>query len=121
MISAYFQNLRTGLAVLHVAGITNEKMLCGQLGEPRPVQAFRALTGWLRRAKKQDCLAKCDIETLPATVLQHFRIGRSLRVSAANRRRLRPVSGAWSASSNCCGTESEELMTPHEPRDRKRR
>src|SRR4051812_21593471 len=45
VISAYFQNLQAGMAVLHAAGITTERMLCGHKGEPRPVLAFRAVTG----------------------------------------------------------------------------
>lgn len=68
-ISAYFQKLQAGLAVLHAAGIATEKVLCGHKGEPRPVQAFGALTAWLRRAQRQGGLAKCDVDTLASTIL----------------------------------------------------
>lgn len=69
VISNYFQELHAGLAVLQAAGITAQKVLSGRKGEPRPVQALRALTGWLRRAQDQRRLAKCDIETLAAIIL----------------------------------------------------
>jgi len=38
----------------------------------RPVpseQAFRAVTGWPRRAQREGRLAKCDVETLASTIL----------------------------------------------------
>jgi AcrR family transcriptional regulator len=69
VMSAYFQNLQAGLAVLHAAGITRERVWRGRKGEPPPVQAFRALTEWLRRAQGQRRLAKCDVKTLAATIL----------------------------------------------------
>lgn len=69
VMSAYFQDLQAGLAVLHAAGITRGKILRGRKGEPPPVQAFRALTQWLRRAQRQKRLARCDVETLAATIL----------------------------------------------------
>jgi AcrR family transcriptional regulator len=68
-MSAYFHELHAGLAVLRAAGITPDKIMCLREGEPRPVQALRALTAWLKRAQKQGRLAKCDIETLAATIL----------------------------------------------------
>ncbi len=69
VISAYFEKLQAGLAVLQAAGITVEKILRNRKGEPPPAQAFRALTAWLRRAQAQRRLAKCDVETLAATIL----------------------------------------------------
>ncbi len=69
VMSTYFQNLQAGLAVLHAAGITREKVWRGRKGEPPPVQAFRALTEWLRRAQSQRLLATCDVKTLAATIL----------------------------------------------------
>jgi hypothetical protein len=33
------------------------------------VRAFRALTAWLRRAQSQGRPAKCDVDTLAATIL----------------------------------------------------
>src|ERR1700675_815778 len=71
VMSTYFQNLQAGLVVLHAAGITREDAWRGRgrMGEPPPVQAFRALTEWLRRAQGQRLLAKCDVKTLAATIL----------------------------------------------------
>ncbi len=69
VMSAYFQNLQAGLAVLHAAGITPGKVLHACKGEPPPVQAFRALTAWLRRAQGQGRLAECNVKTLAATIL----------------------------------------------------
>ena len=69
VMSAYFQNLQAGLAVLHAAGITRAKVWGGRKGEPPPVQAFRALTDWLRRTQDQERLAKCDVKTLAATII----------------------------------------------------
>jgi hypothetical protein len=69
VISAYFEKLQAGLSVLQAAGITVEKILRNRKGEPPPAQAFRALTDWLRRAQDQRRLAKCDVETLAATIL----------------------------------------------------
>jgi AcrR family transcriptional regulator len=69
VMSAYFQNLQAGLAVLHAAGITREKVWRGRKGEPPPVQAFRALTEWLLRAQGQRRLARCDVKTLAATIM----------------------------------------------------
>jgi hypothetical protein len=43
--------------------------LAFDLGDPPPVQAFRALTAWLRRAQSEGRLAKCDVDTLAATIL----------------------------------------------------
>jgi AcrR family transcriptional regulator len=51
VISAYFQKLQFGLAVLQAAGISVEKILRSRKGEPPPAQAFRALTAWLTRIR----------------------------------------------------------------------
>jgi AcrR family transcriptional regulator len=69
VISVYFQTLQAGLGVLHAAGITSGKVLRRRKGEPPPAQGIRALTAWLRRAQSQGRLAKCDVETLAATIL----------------------------------------------------
>jgi AcrR family transcriptional regulator len=69
VMSAYFQKLQAGLAVLNAAGITRATILRGRKGEPPPVQAFRALTSWLRRAQGEGRMAKCDVETLAATII----------------------------------------------------
>jgi AcrR family transcriptional regulator len=68
VISAYFQELQAGLALLRAAGVAADKTYRGRTSEP-PVQAFRALSGWLRRGQRQGRLAKCNVETLAATVL----------------------------------------------------
>lgn len=69
VMSAYFQELQAGMSVLHAAGITPGKVWRGRKGEPPPVQAFRALTAWLRRAQNQGRMARCDVETLASTIL----------------------------------------------------
>lgn len=69
VMSAFFQELHAGLALLHAAGIAPRKAFGKRTGDPPPVQSFRALTGWLRRAQKQRRLAKCDVDTLASTIL----------------------------------------------------
>jgi AcrR family transcriptional regulator len=69
VMSGYFEELQSGLAVLRAAGIAPGKAMQRRKGEPHPVQAFRALTAWLRRAQKQGRLAKCDVDTLAATII----------------------------------------------------
>ena len=68
-ISAYFEKLQAGLAVLHAVGITTQKLLRGRKGDPPPVKALRALVGWLQGAQREGRLGECDIETLAATIL----------------------------------------------------
>ncbi|MDY7229595.1 TetR/AcrR family transcriptional regulator [Hyalangium rubrum] len=69
VMSAYFQDLQAGLGVLQAAGIEPGKAYGGRKGESAPVQAFRALVEWLRRAQSQGRLSKCDVETLASTLL----------------------------------------------------
>jgi AcrR family transcriptional regulator len=69
VMSAYFQELQAGLGVLQAAGIAPAKAYRGLKGESPPVQAYRALVGWLERAKSKGRLADCDIETLASTIL----------------------------------------------------
>jgi AcrR family transcriptional regulator len=69
VMSAYFQELQAGLGVLQAAGIDPKKAYRGLKGESPPVQAFRALVGWLERAKSKGRLADCDVETLASTIL----------------------------------------------------
>ena len=69
VMAAYFQELQAGFAVLHAAGIPRAKVLSGFKGDPPPVQSFRALTGWLRRAQNQGRLAKFDVEAAASTIL----------------------------------------------------
>ncbi len=69
VMSGYFDKLQAGLAVLQASGISPGKAYQGRRGDPPPVQAFRALTAWLRRAQSEGRLARCDVDTLAATIL----------------------------------------------------
>ena len=69
VIAAYFEKLQAGFAVLQAVGISPGKIFRSRKGDPPPVQTFRALTAWLRRAQSQGRLAECDVETLAATIL----------------------------------------------------
>jgi AcrR family transcriptional regulator len=69
VISAYFHDLQAGLGVLQAAGIQPRKAHRARRGEPPPVQALRALVGWLERAKGQGRLGDCDVDTLASTIL----------------------------------------------------
>ncbi len=69
VMAAYFQELQAGLAVLQAAGIPPSKAYKKRNADPPPVQAFRALSSWLRRAQRDKRLAKCDVDTLAATIL----------------------------------------------------
>jgi AcrR family transcriptional regulator len=69
VISAYVHELEEGLAVLHAAGISPAKLEWEHHVDPPHVQALRALTGWLGRAQERGRLAKCDVETLAATII----------------------------------------------------
>jgi AcrR family transcriptional regulator len=69
VMSAYFQALQAGFGVLQAAGIPPRKAYRGRKGDPPPVQAFRAVTAWLRRAQSERRMAQCDVETLAATIL----------------------------------------------------
>ncbi len=68
VMSAYFEQLQRNLSVLHAAGISPGRLHRGRK-DPPPVQAFRALSAWLRRAQRQGRLGRCDVETLAATIL----------------------------------------------------
>jgi AcrR family transcriptional regulator len=67
VISAYFQEVHAGLAVLQAAGVKPGRR--GRKGESPASQARRGLTGWLRRAQAQGRLAKCDVDALAGTIL----------------------------------------------------
>jgi AcrR family transcriptional regulator len=73
VMSAYFQELQAGLGMLEAGGIDPRKAYKRRKGEPPPVQALRALVGWLERAQAQGRLARCDVETLAATILGSLR------------------------------------------------
>jgi AcrR family transcriptional regulator len=68
VMAAYFKDLSPGLAVLRAAGITPERVFEGR-AEPSPVQATRALSGWLGRARAAGLLGPVDVDTLTATIL----------------------------------------------------
>jgi hypothetical protein len=67
VISAYFQELHAGLSILQPAGVKPGRR--GRKGESPAAQALNALTAWLRRAQAHGRLAKCDVDTLAATIL----------------------------------------------------
>jgi AcrR family transcriptional regulator len=67
-MSAYFQDLSPGLAVLRAAGITPDRVFEGR-AEPSPVQAYKALASWLRRAQAAGRVGAVDLDTLTATIL----------------------------------------------------
>ncbi|SEI22145.1 TetR/AcrR family transcriptional regulator [Tardiphaga sp. OK245] len=69
VVAAYFQNLQAGLAVLHAAGIPNDKIFPDQTADSAPAKAFMALVAWLRVAQSQGRIGKCDVETLASTIL----------------------------------------------------
>ena len=69
VISAFFQQLQAGLGLLRAAGIDVRKAYGARQGDPPPLQARRALIGWLQRAQKSGQLARCDAPTLAKTIL----------------------------------------------------
>ena len=103
VVSAYFEDLQAGLAVLHAAGITREKVFRARKGEPPPAQAVRALTAWLRRAQSRGRLANCDVETLATTILGALHnwafiarvSGQSMAPAAGNRHVERFIDLLW--------------------------
>lgn len=68
VISDYFTHLAAGLAVLHAAGIGPDKVFRGR-AEPTPVQAFRALSGWFKRARDAGLIGDVDIATLTSAFI----------------------------------------------------
>ena len=69
VMSAYFRDLQAGLGILQAAGIDPRKAYRRRKGESPPVQAFRALVAWLDRARGQERLRACEVETLASTIL----------------------------------------------------
>lgn len=70
VMSAYFQDLQAGLGILQAAGIDPAKVCRGSSPcESAPKQSYLALVAWLERARSQDRLADCDIDTLASTIL----------------------------------------------------
>ena len=108
VMSAFFQELQAGQAVLQAAGIPPQKAYGRRKGEPPPVQAFSALTGWLRRAQSQGRIAKCDVETLAATILGALHgwaftarvCGQSTSASASARHVERFIDLLWNGMGN---------------------
>ena len=68
-MSAYFSELQVGLSLLDAAGIDLSKAYRNKKGESSPDRAFRALASWLARAQQEERIARCDVETLAATIL----------------------------------------------------
>jgi AcrR family transcriptional regulator len=68
VMSDYFTHLAAGLSVLRAAGITPQRIFRGS-GAPPPVQAFRALSGWLKRARARGLIGDVDIAALTATMI----------------------------------------------------
>lgn len=68
-MAAFFEQLQAGLAVLHAAGIGRKQAWGRRKGPPPPLQAHRALVGWLRRAQEQERLGPCDVDLLASTVI----------------------------------------------------
>lgn len=66
VISGYFQEIAAGFSVLQAAGISRERVFEGRTTEPTPVQAFKALSSWLRRAQEAGRIGLCDVDTLTA-------------------------------------------------------
>lgn len=103
VMSAYFDELQTGLGVLHAAGIGRGRSLRVRRKESPPEQAFRALTGWLRCAQSEGRLAKCDIEALASTILAALHgwaftarvCGQSTRRAAGDRHVERFIDVLW--------------------------
>ncbi len=68
VMSDYFTHLAAGLSVLRAAGIGPEKLF-RRGSEPPPVQAFRALSGWLKRARRRGLIGDVDIAALTSTMI----------------------------------------------------
>lgn len=69
VMSAYFLDLQGGLGVLQAAGVDPKKAYRGRKGESAPEQAYRALVGWLDRAREQDRIKTADVDALASTIL----------------------------------------------------
>jgi hypothetical protein len=67
-MSTYFKDLSAGFAILRAAGIPQDKVFEGRK-EPTPVQAYKALSGWLGRAQRAGRIGAFDIDALTATIL----------------------------------------------------
>ncbi len=68
VMTDYFTELAAGMEVLRAAGISQQKIFRG-CDVPPPLQAFRALSGWFKRARKQGLIGDVDIGTLTQTML----------------------------------------------------
>lgn len=67
-MAVHFKHLGPGLAILRAAGITPDRVFEGRKVPP-PVQAYRALAGWLGRAQKAGRLQTPDIDALTVAIL----------------------------------------------------
>lgn len=55
--------------MLQAAGIDPSKAYRRRKGVSPPVQALRALVGWLERAQSQEQIGPCDVDTLASTII----------------------------------------------------
>lgn len=72
VISAFYQEMETGLSLLRAAGVKHGGGGCtaGPDGEQSAAErGYNALVEWLDRAQKQESLAICDSRTLASTIL----------------------------------------------------
>jgi len=64
----HFRRISPGLAILRAAGMSSGEMFAG-CDEPSPLQARRALHGWLERAVTAGRIAACDPVHLTQMIL----------------------------------------------------
>ena len=107
VMSGYFDELQAGRPCVQAPGISPGKAFTGAERTRRPVQAFRALTGWLRRAQSEGRPVATSTRWRPR-FWGRYAIGRSLRACAANRRRPPQASVTSSVSSISCEMKSED-------------
>ena len=64
----YFRRMSPGLALLRAAGLSSRDVFA-DCEEPSPVQAHRALRGWLQRALDGGRIGPCDPDHLTPAIL----------------------------------------------------
>ncbi len=72
VISAFYEEMETGLSLLRAAGVQHGKGGCtaGPNGEQSAAErGYNALVQWLDRAQRQESLAICDSRTLASAIL----------------------------------------------------
>lgn len=68
-MSAFFQELQAGFAILQTAGVDVAKAQLREKGGSAPEQAYTAFVGWLERAQNQGRIGECDVHALASTIL----------------------------------------------------